>query len=732
MLNVSATDGKGGGVPTIELWIEPNHGPTISAATTVDHIAGDPLVLDLYHYFSDPDSDTLTFTWSGINAELGSGSLLSITEPVNADREFQVTAADSKGASVEATISIHTRHKPEAVGDGETAAYYTEYSSEYGSRTFSLSTYFADEDGDALTYTVVPDPAALTEHPELYATSPGILSSASIALSSGSYKLSLMGKIPSGSTAVSIPYVVTASDGTGLSVSRTFSIDLNHPPQSTENSYIYYFDGSADLNNRQVELSSYFKDSDSDVLTYMLITSSLNGLSGAVIAGSKLILTGELDRMEGYEEEAEYWDASFTVQAIDGKGGTTTRTIYTEQNEQPEAWNENIYMMFDDWGIQTDSLYEYFGDDDDLTFSIDEANSVIPQGLSAAVNLIYMYENELPVLELSVNGYHSADGDATVRIKASDGKGGVAYTNFIFKWNVAPVSMLGSEYFVSDDTEWIDFIPMFADPYDYLTVDLSFNQEADRVQVLSSPDIEYWLQSISPSEYTDLLSLDYTYVEPNPYPELHGYVNIQGKDGMGERSVTQNVQISHAEGGFTVEPAAKHMAHDSTLILKQLYKRYGALAQSDTVFRVSSSDSYAVSAYISHDGKDLVLESNPYFSGYSTITVFGTNSNSIGFIDQFLIYISPPSNTQGQWLLSNPFNDTTVETVALTQNVVSLDGSVSASARVNDAGALEITTNPSSLSDEKVFTIQSTYNSDGSPATIYKVKIDPNFNGQWG
>ena len=187
-------------------------------AQTVD-VGGSATTIDVSSYFSDPDSDTLTYTASSSDTAKATVSVSSATVSITAvaagSATITVTATDPGSLTATQTFSLTVNPQNNApttngtipdetlVTDGETAQ---------NTRDLDVSGYFSDPDGDTLTYTASSSDTA----------------KATVSVSSATVTLTA---VATGTATIT----VTATDPGGLTATQTFSLAVNPPATITSN-----------------------------------------------------------------------------------------------------------------------------------------------------------------------------------------------------------------------------------------------------------------------------------------------------------------------------------------------------------------------------------------------------------------------------------------------------------------------------------------------------------------
>ena len=180
----------------------PNRAPEVT--DTIPELAlgaGDSATFDLEEYFRDPDGDALTYTpetsEEAVAAASVSGATLTVRSVSAGTATVTVTARDPGGLAVQQSFAVTVPNRapevtdtipPQRLAVGET-------------RAWAGPEYFADPDGDALTYTVGTTDASIV-----------------LALVSGD-EFGILAV-----TAGTATVTVTATDGDGLSASQSFRV----------------------------------------------------------------------------------------------------------------------------------------------------------------------------------------------------------------------------------------------------------------------------------------------------------------------------------------------------------------------------------------------------------------------------------------------------------------------------------------------------------------------------
>ena len=140
----------------------PNRGPeTLGGIPGVSLHVGDTLTLDLAPYFSDPDGDTLAFAATTADATLSApsvdGSMVTLVAVARGSATVEVTVTDPAGLSASQSFHADIPNRPpetrRRLADLEVSVGYPV--------EVSAIPYFADPDGDPLTYSATTSNSAV-------------------------------------------------------------------------------------------------------------------------------------------------------------------------------------------------------------------------------------------------------------------------------------------------------------------------------------------------------------------------------------------------------------------------------------------------------------------------------------------------------------------------------------------------------------------------------------------
>ena len=265
-VTITATDPEGLSATQAFASVVPNRSPE-PVGTIPDETVevGEPITVDLSPYFADPDGDRLTYGARSSRANIArvsvSGSTVTVTAVAKGTTNVTITATDTDGLSAtQAFASVVPNRSPEPVGTipDETVAVGEPL-------TLDLSPYFADPDGDRLTYTAESSKTSV----------------ARVSVSGPTIRITAVAK---GTANVTI----TATDTEGLSATQAFaSMVPNRAPEpvGTIPDETVQVGGAV-----AVDVSSYFADPDDDPLAYTASSSNTN-VAEVSVSGSTVTIT---------------------------------------------------------------------------------------------------------------------------------------------------------------------------------------------------------------------------------------------------------------------------------------------------------------------------------------------------------------------------------------------------------------------------------------------------------
>ena len=440
-VSVTADDGEGDSTTASFNWTVTNVDPTTSGIADQASTDGETISLDVSGSFADgaPDSDTLTYSASGLPAGL---SIDSATGVVSGDVDsgasqvgggsYAVTVSASDGtASVDASFTwTVTNAAPTTTGVSDQA------SDDGEAISLDISGSFADgsPDSDTLAFSSTGLPAGLSIDAGTGVISGTIGSDASQGgpNTDGVYNVT-----------------VTVDDGDGGSETAAFDWTVSNPgPVATTIADQASNDGEAIAT---LNVAGNFSDPDGDTPLTFAATGLPGGLSIDLNTGD---ITGTIaaDASAG----SVY---SVVVTATDAEGGTGSTTFsWTVNNVDPTTSGIADQSSNDGDAINLDvsgSFSDGAPDSDALTYSA----AGLPAGLSIDANSGVISGN------LAADASQTDDGSYAVTVTASDGTTSVDAS---FSWTVTNpgpvvVSAIPTQTNDEGDSPSLDLSAFFSD-----------------------------------------------------------------------------------------------------------------------------------------------------------------------------------------------------------------------------------------------------------------------------
>jgi Domain of unknown function (DUF4347)/Putative Ig domain/Bacterial Ig domain len=388
-----------------------NQAPVISVNTPAQTALDGAVIagLNVASAFSDPNTDPMTFTATGLPAGLTitAAGVISGTidrsASVNAPGGIytvSVTATDDKGATkIETFTYTITNPAPAPV-----ATIFARTSTDGQTTSYNVPGFFNDPDGDPLSFVATGLP-------------PGLAINAVTGLISGTLSSSASQGGVGGVYAVS----VTANDGQGGTLTRNFNWTVTNPAPVPVG--IIATQNVTDGNAANIAIAASFKDggSDTDTLTY-----SATGLpAGLTINTTTGVISGTMPN-----NASTVGPFSVVVTANDGQGGTTTQAFQiVSTNQAPTVVPANITpdKAAPDGAAINFSVANAFKDtnNDTLAFSA----TGLPAGLTinSATGVI---SGNIAANASQSNTSGQPVGTYVVVVTANDGKGGTVTETF--------------------------------------------------------------------------------------------------------------------------------------------------------------------------------------------------------------------------------------------------------------------------------------------------------------
>ncbi|WPO97712.1 Ig-like domain-containing protein [Pseudomonas sp. HR96] len=400
-ITVTANDGHGGTVSQTFNLDATNPAPTSSNSsfTTPENTAITGALVA-----NDADGDALTFSATQQPANgtlvLNANGTFTYTPAANfhGTDSFTYQVRDADGGTVTAVVSLNVNDAPTTTPIG------TQTANDSTTISINIPTYFADTNGDALTYSVTGLPNGLTFDPAtgLIAGTLGSSASAGGPNNDGIYAIT-----------------VTANDGHGGTVSQTFNLDATNPVPTSGNSSF------TTPENTAISGALVANDIDGDALTF---TATQQPAHGTLVLNANGTFT--------YTPAANFHGTdSFTYQVRDADGGTVTAIVSLNVNDAPTTTPIGTQTANDSTTISI-NVPSHFADTngDALTYSV----TGLPNGLTfdPATGLI------AGTLGSSASaGGPNNDGIYAITVTANDGHGGTVSQTFnLDATNPAPTS----------------------------------------------------------------------------------------------------------------------------------------------------------------------------------------------------------------------------------------------------------------------------------------------------
>ena len=378
---------------------------------------GDSVTVDVSSYFSEPDGQPLTYSAesdSSVTILSVADAMVTVVAVSKGTRTVTLTATDPGGLTAAQSFMVTVPNRaPLAEGS------LSDQTIEVGdTASMSMSPYFVDLDGDALTYAVESSDATV------------------IAAMVTEDMVSIMA-VAKGAASVT----VTATDDEGLTATQTFGAMVpNRPPlvmDSIPARTVAVGETAA------VAMAPFFSDPDEDALTYTATVGDPAVAAASPVGGSVEVTAIAKGR------------TTVTVTATDTEGLAVAQDFaITVPNRGPVGVGE-----FSERTVQVDSvitveLAPHFTDPDGDALAYAAATSDSTVVTAAAVGTA-----------VTVTGV--ARGQATVTVTATDTEGLVATQRFsVTVPNRAPMvaSLINARRIPRKETETLDLTGAFSDP----------------------------------------------------------------------------------------------------------------------------------------------------------------------------------------------------------------------------------------------------------------------------
>ncbi len=346
VVTVTATDDEGLSATQRFNVTVPNQPPevtdTIPSRTLFKHEAD---TLELTAYFADPDGDALRYAAavsdSTVVAAAVVESALTVTGVAQGEAEVTITAIDGDGLFAAQRFQVTVPNRPPMATD--TIRSRTLFKNE--ADTLKLTAYFADPDGEALTW-------------EAQASDRSVVA---LELSTTDGKLTVTA-LSQGEAVIT----VTATDAEGLGAHQSFAVTVpNRAPLASEGI------PARTLHKREtaeLDLAQYFSDPDGDILSYVVESTDTLVVTATVRSSTLTARAGGTG------------EATLTVIATD-PGGLSVRQSFmvTVPNRAPTVIAPIPTQTVPRGRTQTVDLSAHFddADGDPLTYSAESSNQSV-------------------------------------------------------------------------------------------------------------------------------------------------------------------------------------------------------------------------------------------------------------------------------------------------------------------------------------------------------------------
>ena len=364
-VTVTATDPYGlSATQTTEVTV-PNRAPEpVGEIAPVSAFKDDEFTMDLSRFFTDPDGDALAYAVRSSDTTVVAagveGDSATVTAVAQGEAEITVTATDPYGLSATQTAAVTVKNRaPEPVGEMEPVSMFLG-----GEVADDVSRFFADPDGDALSY------AARSSDTTVVA----------VAVEGDSMTVTAV-------TRGEVEVTVTATDPYGLSATQTAEVTVeNRAPEAVGE---LEDDTLATGDTAVVDLTGLFTDPDGDSLAY------------AAESTDDSVATAEANGLEVTITATGGGVATVTVIATDPGGLSDSLQSSVVVNNPPVAGDtlpiHDLFIVVEDADSDPDTLSkvvidvsDYFSDPDgdELTYSASTEDDSVAEVESVSGSVI--------------------------------------------------------------------------------------------------------------------------------------------------------------------------------------------------------------------------------------------------------------------------------------------------------------------------------------------------------
>ena len=401
--------------------VVPNRAPTaVGMIADRELMVGDSATVDVSGYFSEPDGQTLAYTAAVSDSSRLTASVadavVTLVAVAKGTVVVTVTATDPGGLAAVQSFQVTVPNRPPTAVDSIAARIIEVDRAD----TLDVSGYFADPDGDTLSYA-----AAVSDS--------GVVAA---AVSGSAVTVTGLAK---GDAVVT----VTATDNEGLSATQSFRVTVpNRPPLVTDSipSRMLFKDETDTL-----DLAGYFTDPDGDELTWGAEVSDSGVVAVSVSAGGGILTVTAVAQGE----------AVVTVSATDTEGLAARQSIaVTVTNRGPVVTDSIPAQTLYKRDTVPLELTRHFRDPDGdpLDYVVETTDSMVVTATVAGTTL---------------NVMAGAKGEATLTVTATDPGGLSARQSFkVTVLNRAPTvtTPIPTRTIILRRPDTVDVSLHFADP----------------------------------------------------------------------------------------------------------------------------------------------------------------------------------------------------------------------------------------------------------------------------
>ena len=289
---------------------------------------GDSVALDIATYFTDPDGDSLTYqaesSSDGTATASVTGTQVTVAAIAQGSATISISATDPDGLSATQSFDVTVPNRAPLPVDSIPRLELVKGDS----ATIDVAGYFADPDGDSLSYSVETSNAG---------TATPSVDGSQITVTA----------IAQGSATVS----VTATDPGGLSATHSFGVTVpNRAPQPVDSiPRLELLKGDS----ATIDVADYFTDPDGDSLSYS-VESSNAGTATPSVDGSQVTVTA-----------IAQGSATVSISATDPGGLSATHSFgVTVPNRAPQPVDSIAGIELQAGDTATMEIAEHFTDPD--------------------------------------------------------------------------------------------------------------------------------------------------------------------------------------------------------------------------------------------------------------------------------------------------------------------------------------------------------------------------------